>query len=625
MKYFEEFLGHWEEKNPGTTSIIQRSSNDFISKLMDAFDYKSHLKGLLLGHVQSGKTSQMLAAISALADKDFKLFILLTSDMTKLQEQTLERALKFLPRKFNICNENDSVRFKIMDLQTPTILVLKKNTRILKSWKKHLCALQRCKYESTIFFDDEADAASLNTKINQRQVSSINRLLNELIQIPPSSIYIQVTATPQAILLQTRRSGWKPSIVHVFKPGQGYCGGSHFYGENSRCIRGVTEHERETLLGSDEIPSGLQEALMSFLINSIYIIDYCEKSVCNFLIHPGAKIDHHNIAHNKISRLLNAIQDEVKTRSELLRATFFQAYEDIRQTCSDIPSFNYFWDHIYEAANRIKVQILNSDSISDINYEVGSNILIGGNATGRGITFPRLQVVYYCRESRIPQADTIWQHSRIFGYDRNPDLARIFLPSRLLQIFRRLNEANDSMFNMLAEGGIDQITILEADNINPTRRNVLAQETLISIVGDSNSYFEGVTHKNNTQIETILGMHDKEEEISIEDAICLLEMLETDEEADGQDLDQYIGCLKALKSDRHHRCHLIVRVDRDIGKGTGSLLSPNDRQRGAAITDKTVLTFYRVNGQIEKGWKGFPLWVPNIKFPRGLWFFNAPD
>lgn len=623
MKYFEEFLSRWEEKNPGTSHIIRKSSNDFLCKLTEAFDYKSHLRGLLLGQVQSGKTSQMLATISALADKDFKLFILLTSDMTKLQEQTLERALKFLPREFNICNETDAVRFKIMDLQTPTIVILKKNTRILKSWKRELTALKRCKHEPTVFFDDEADAASLNTKVNQKEVSAINRLLNEIVQIPPSSIYIQVTATPQAILLQTKQSGWKPSLVHAFNPGHGYCGGSHFYGENSRCIRSVPEHERETLLESNEIPSGLQEALMSFLINSVYIIDHCKKNVCNFLIHPGAKIDHHNVTEKKVSRLLKAIQEEVKTGSELLRSTLFQAYEDIKQTCSDIPSFDYFWTNLHEAARRIETQILNSNTISEIDYETGSNILIGGNATGRGITFPGLQVVYYCRESRIPQADTLWQHSRIFGYDRKPEAGRLFLPPRLLQIFRRLNEANDSMFKMLLERGLDQIILLEPEGVNPTRKNVIDQQSLISVIGDSNSYFEGVTHKNTSQIDNDLGIQDKDEEISVERAIGLLELIDSDEDADGQDLDLYLRCLKALKSAGHQKCYLIVRTDRDIAKGTGSLLSPNDRQKGSTITDKTVLTLYRVNGQIEKKWNGFPLWVPNIKFPKGHCFYST--
>jgi hypothetical protein len=623
MKYFEEFLLHWENKNPGTSSAIRKSASELIEKLTSSFNYKSQMKGLLLGQVQSGKTSQMLAAVSSLADRGFKLFVLLTSDMTKLQEQTLKRAFRFLPREFNTCDETDGVRFKEMDLKTPTVVVLKKNSKVLKSWKRELSALERCKYEPAIFLDDEADAASLNTKVNQKEVSSINKLLDEIGKIPPSSIYIQVTATPQALLLQTLKSGWKPEMVHVFEPGAGYCGGAHFYGEDSKCIRTVSEHERVTLLESSEIPSGLQEALMSFLINSIYGLNFCKKEVCNFLIHPGAKIGHHNAVENKIQRLLRAVQTEAKTESELLRSTLFQAYEDIKNTCFGLPAFNYFWENLGSAVERTAVQILNSNTISEINYEKGSNILIGGNATGRGITFSGLQVVYYCRESKVPQADTLWQHSRIFGYDRDPQTCRIFLPPRLLQIFRRLNEANDSMFKMLVAHGLDQVTILEPEGVQPTRKNILDQEALIPIIGDSNSYFELVTHENTPALDAALGLQDKEEEIAIEKAIEALSMIGMDEDAEGEDLDLYIRCLKTLKSAGEKSCYLIVRTDRDIAKGTGSLLSPNDRAKGSAITDKTVLTLYRVNGQREKGWKGFPLWVPNLKFPKGRCFYSV--
>lgn len=623
MKYFEEFLQHWENKNPGTSPAIRKFASGLIEKLTASFDYKSRMKGLLLGQVQSGKTSQMLAAISSLADQGFRLFVLLTSDMTKLQEQTLKRAFRFLPREFNTCDETDSMRFKEMDLKTPTIVILKKNSRVLKSWKRELSALERCKYEPAVFLDDEADAASLNTKVNQKEVSSINKLLDEIEKISPSSIYIQVTATPQAILLQTLKSGWKPEMVHACEPGPGYCGGIHFYEKDSTCIRTVPEHEKITLLESSEIPSSLQEAVMSFLINSIYGLDFCSREVCNFLIHPGAKIGHHNTVEGKVKRLLRAVQTEAKTGSELLRSTLFQAYEDIKSTCAGMPLFDYFWENLGKAVERIAVQILNSNTISEINYEKGSNILIGGNATGRGITFPGLQVVYYCRESKIPQADTLWQHSRIFGYDRDPQSCRIFLPSRLLQIFRRLNEVNDSMFKMLAEHGLDQVTILEPEGVKLTRKNVLDQEALIPIIGDSNSYFEAVTHKNTAILDTALGMHDKEEEISIEKAVEVLGMIEPDEDSEGEDLDLYIRCLKTLKSAGEKSCYLIVRTDRDIAKGTGSLLSPNDRAKGAAVTDKTVVTLYRVNGQIEKGWSGSPLWIPNLKFPKGCCFYSV--
>ena len=39
---------------------------------------------------------------------------------------------------------------------------------------------------------------------------------------------MEVTGTPQSILLQTIRSGWKPYFIYYFRPGKGYLGGNFF-------------------------------------------------------------------------------------------------------------------------------------------------------------------------------------------------------------------------------------------------------------------------------------------------------------------------------------------------------------------------------------------------------------
>ena len=68
---------------------INTTSNYFLRKIIDNFDAEDNqINGLLLGHVQSGKTSQMFGIISAMADVQYKIFILLTTDNTDLQRQT---------------------------------------------------------------------------------------------------------------------------------------------------------------------------------------------------------------------------------------------------------------------------------------------------------------------------------------------------------------------------------------------------------------------------------------------------------------------------------------------------------------------------------------------------------
>lgn len=625
MEYLQHFIEKWSKENSGASENIRKSAEDFVAKIDSEFDYKSHLKALLLGQVQSGKTSQMLAAIGALADQGFKLFILLTSDDTKLHLQTYKRALKFLSADFCVCSETDDVRFEMNDSQRPVVIVLKKNASILRTWNEILSSSSIFQASSGIIFDDEADIASLNTKVNQDGISTINRLLDELSSIPPSSIYIQVTATPQAILLQTSRSRWKPQIIHIFAPGQGYCGGKHFYSDESKYVVQVPENEKETLLDGREIPPGLRDALLCFLANSIFLMDFQGKLTCNFLVHPGVRTEHHETANLKIGRLLAAIKEEAASSSELLRVSFAAACDNLRQTCPQLPSFEDFWQKLPEAANRVRRQILNSREALEINYDEGSNILIGGNGTGRGITFSALQVVYYCRESRMPLADTLWQHSRIFGYDRHLETCRIFLPPQLSRIFQRLNLENDAMFTMLSKGISSQSTLYKMQGTLPSRKNVLDREALSILVGGVDYFTVDVSDTATEKLDAKIRIADREELISIDDAAELLALMKQDEKAEEGEIIQYASCLETLKAAGYANCHLIVRVDRDISKESGTLLSPNDRLRGASINERPVLTLYRVNGQSSKGWEGRPVWVPNIKFPVGQLFYGIDE
>ncbi|MFA6294419.1 MAG: hypothetical protein WC637_21695, partial [Victivallales bacterium] len=81
--------------------------------------------------------------------------------------------------------------------------------------------------------------------------------------------------------------------------------------------------------------------------------------------------------------------------------------------------------------------------------------------------------------------------------------------------------------------------------------------------------------------------------------------------------------IRALESADKPKCLLIVRRDRSIGKGTGTLLSPDDRKLGDANPEKLVLTLYRIRGEKAKNWNDKPLWVPNIKFPEGKCFYKT--
>ena len=229
MQYLKKYSTTISNRgNVKLSESICNTANDVGDKYLSKFKFNSHEIGLLFGNVQSGKTGQMFGIICKATDLGFSAFVLLTTDNVILQQQTIERVKSDLDG-FCICDENDSGKFIANRLEEPTIVVLKKNARILKLWANVFASTSFMKGNPLFIIDDEADAASLNTLVNKGKQSSINKYLDAIKNGASSSIYLQVTGTPQAILLQSMESGWHPLFTYYCEPGCSYIGGDFFF------------------------------------------------------------------------------------------------------------------------------------------------------------------------------------------------------------------------------------------------------------------------------------------------------------------------------------------------------------------------------------------------------------
>ena len=171
MQYLKTYLQKIIDRgNVKLSESISKTAEDVGKKYIETFSFSSHEIGLLFGNIQSGKTGQMFGVICKAADLGFPAFILLTTDNVILQQQTLERVKSDL-EGFCICGENDARRFTDNSLIQPTIIVLKKNVRILKLWANILNSTGFMKGNPLFIIDDEADAASLNTLVNRNRQS----------------------------------------------------------------------------------------------------------------------------------------------------------------------------------------------------------------------------------------------------------------------------------------------------------------------------------------------------------------------------------------------------------------------------------------------------------------------
>lgn len=624
MNYLENYLATIQFQE--TKQTVKDVTSELFDKHLVNFDYRSNINGLLLGEVQSGKTGQMFGVVAAAADRDFQIFIILTTDNRRLQEQTFRRALESFS-DFCICSENDTVRFTMNKMRKPAVIVLKKNSSILKKWRNELINSSFLNGRPLFVIDDEADAASLNTKINRNEISTINRHIADIRKTANSCIYLQVTATPQAVLLQTTDSDFKPQFVVYFQHGKNYLGGNFFFSKpESYCIRPVDEEEIKDIKNPTvEISTGLATAILNYLIVCANTKLTNASNVCNFLIHPSVKINEHETVANKIGEFLNDVlqnyDDDIEIKNNLK-----EERNNLYSTKPEIKKFDEIYNCIRDLLfnTEIRISTLNSKSDAEQSFDSGFNIVVGGNTLGRGVTFPYLQTVYYSRTAKTPQADTFWQHCRMFGYDRDRALMRLFLPPFIHKLFQELNNSQTALVKQIVSQGIDDTHLLYIDGVRPTRKNVVKSSSLCLITGGVNYFSAYPVNKNVDKLDSILLQYKNADfkDVDIDLIETVLSEISSEIEEDW-DSKKFLNAISMLADSQDLKtAKLLVRTDRNLSKNTGTMLSPTDRDLTDKYDSDILLVMYRIVGKVEQGWNGNAFWMPNIKLPNGFTFYK---
>lgn len=610
MQYLKTYLKKITDRgNIKLAESISKTAEEVGNKHIKNFSFTSHEIGLLFGNVQSGKTGQMFGIMCKATDLGFPVFVLLTTDNVVLQQQTLDRVKADL-EGFCICGENDARIFTENSLLLPTIVVLKKNARILKLWANIFNSTGFMRGNPLFIVDDEADAASLNTLVNKDRQSSINKYLDAIKNGASSSLYLQVTGTPQALLLQTLASGWHPLFTYYFQPGDSYLGGDFFFpASKPECI---------TYLETLENPT--RAVVLRHIASTIQILSAGGK-VSNCLFHPSVRQAVHQKFADEVTHELTWCINNIDGEFE---AAIQKEYDNLLPAKSEKVSYDAFLATAKKLllSKSIKVLIMNGkNDIDSSEYETGCNFVIGGNTLGRGVTFPGLQTIYYTRTSKKPQADTMWQHSRMFGYDRDSGMMKVFIDENLYKLFSDINATNNSIIAQV-ERGIEDIKLYYPEGLNPTRKNVLDNDHVEIISGGTNYY---PFNPDNDSIETIsqlLENFSNDESYYQVNLRFIKEILSHIIPSPDFKLTAFQSVIDTILSEKPAgQGILIVRRGRNVAQGTGALLSPNDWQLGASFQDKVVLTMYQVTG--TKGWGGRQLWIPNIKLPHNTMYYDV--
>jgi len=615
-----------ERGAPASIASIKEKALEFVSNpdFIASFDFTKPQTSILVGQVQSGKTGHYLGIAAAVADKEperFPIFILLTQRLIALQQQTYMEAKQLLTT-FDVFDENQELEFRYsLKWPKPKMIVLKKDSTPLNKWIEILNDRAILSGRSLFVIDDEADATGLNTKINDDDQSEMNRLI-ELLVKTHNAYLLQVTATPHAIFLQNPDSIFRPKSHLYFPPGADYLGGNFFYPIDRVDILSdpyvfkATEDNELALLqeaNNNMLPRGLKEAIYAFLLTSAFRIGYERDRQCNFLLHPSAKTVDHNLIYTKVDRYIRDVQNTLSNLDVV--EGLKKAYEDLKATKPQLPTFNDLVKEISRTA--IKVVIMNSapGNTSRELPSTGANIFIGGNVLSRGIVIPRLQTIYYCRTAQRLTIDTYWQHSRSFGYDRDPALVRLFMPPRLYSSFVQMSDSIFQLFEIVKTAKTNEIQVTTPRGLSPTRSAVVEDLAGDCIIGGAHHFPINPNQTNLEILDKFLESYSDEETYFLIDSAFAVELLGAcrEEELGQIPAKQFEHSIRNINRD--NQVVLIVRRNRSIAAGTGTLLSPNDRKLGSSFTNDTVLILYRVNGEITKGWQGSPFWIPNVKLP----------
>lgn len=613
IDYLQSYLDRIiENGNIELAQSVEKTANDIGDQYIKNFSYTRHEIGLLLGNVQSGKTGQMFGVICRAADLGFSIFLLLTTDNNTLQKQTLDRVKADL-KDFCVCDENNIGEFIENNLMKPTIIVLKKNARVLKLWANIIHSTGFVKGNPLFIIDDEGDAASLNTLVNKGQISTVNKYIESIRAAAASTIYLQVTGTPQALLLQSLSSGWHPYFIYYFKPGKGYLGGDFFFP--------ITDKQPSHISYIDDLADPILEMIIRHIAVSAQVLGSGEK-VSNLLIHPSVRQAIHDEFAQEVSEKLKYC---CSNWEYIIEKKILKEFDNLTPDKHDLIDKTSYLKLAKELLfyDKVKILILNGKNDVDLKaYLVGCNIIIGGNTLGRGVTFPGLNTIYYSRISKNSQADTMWQHSRMFGYDRDPGLIRIYIDKQLFKLFSDINSTNNSIIAQVKKG-YKHIKVYYPSNIKPTRLNVMDKYHVDKLNGGVNYY---PSNPYNVSIEKISEILEKFDDTEMSYQVALHFILHLfDYIIPSRDFKQklILGVLKSILAENPTtQGVLIVRRNREITQGTGALLSPNDLALGRSFSDKVVLTMYQVRGT---GWLADGLWVPNIKLPDNIVYYDIKE
>lgn len=644
MQHLEQTLALLKKqiKNEHEVKEIEETAEAVVGKWINPLDGgKGEINGLIYGLVQSGKTGVLTVTGAMGADEGYRTIIVLTSDNNPLYAQTLGRVQEAFPGMDIIGKKDfkDTGAFLQRVKSGTTAIVTTKNggmlNTLIENFKKG-----RVKGLTCLIIDDEADQASLNTRERRADGtrSTINAKIHELRSFFDRNTYLQVTATPQALFLQTPGHDFRPKFTVLSHPGADYVGGNDFFGDTTELVREFDLNDIVLLTPGAQpnpslnIPNSLLKALDTFMIGATFKRTKDADQNCAFLCHVSTGRNDHNHIVDLLRKYKIDLAARLKNKHTGTIQRLRDAYDDLSKTHKGLKghSFDDLIAAIEFFSPGITVKLVNGDTDEDVAVRSPYNLFVGGNKLGRGVTIKNLLVSYYGRNPKSPQADTVLQHARMYGYRRQDiGLLRLFLPRVLFNVFRAINKMERGLRDLIAQNPGEEFRGLYVEGgLNATRRSVLAPGAIGMYSGGSiynpaqvmrDASVSALTAKLDSRVASI---KDKSYmELPIEEIKELIALTKPDETASEYVWNPVAVGESLLQFAKLHNQRIgFVYVDRDRGikenrRETQGILDGGE----AGTVPKSRITLFLLRTRPEGG--TFAAWWPQVRFPDGRYAF----
>lgn len=427
---YEEYL-KGERWSPPVVQSLSDVSARILGHLQDpTSEGEWDRRGLVIGHVQSGKTANYMSVIAKAADAGYKFIIIIAGIHNNLRKQTQERIDEgFVGRSSEPGNRTDvgvginkdypypatltnihqdfnkntaaQSGWRINDFTKPVVLVIKKNVRTLDSlhsWLKEMNAQghDRISDVPMLMIDDEADHASINTNREDIDPTRTNAMIRRILRLFAKSCYVGYTATPFANIFinpesygdeEVHKELFPRDFIYCLDPPTTYFGPEKVFLDEDDTLGTILEpitdcenylpQAHRNYYQITDLPPSLYQAIDQFIVaRAIRNLRGHANKHCSMMINVSRFVVVQQSVRNLISVRVKKMREAVKANYKMPNATadrneYMQALKE--RFMDDYKNCSVVWSDVkkelFGILEHLRIYTVNSRSDEVLDYK----------------------------------------------------------------------------------------------------------------------------------------------------------------------------------------------------------------------------------------------------------------